>query len=60
MDTNARVRWLDAREQLRRQRVETWDREHAESAGEDRQPRRTRLEAVAEIVARASRSSETT
>jgi electron transport complex protein RnfC len=59
MEPNARVRWLDAREQLRRQRVESWDREHGESAGEDTRPRRTRLEAVAEIVARASRSPET-
>ena len=60
MEPNARVRWLDAREQLRRQRVESWDREHSEAAGEERQPQRRRLEAVAEIIARASRLPEAT
>jgi Na+-translocating ferredoxin:NAD+ oxidoreductase subunit C len=29
----ARVGWLDSREQLRRERVEGWEREHAEGAG---------------------------
>jgi electron transport complex protein RnfC len=55
MDPTARVRWLDAREQLRRQRVEAWDREHNGSAGIEPPPLRTRLEAVVEIVERASR-----
>jgi len=54
MEPNVRVRWLDAREQLRRQRVERWDREHNGSAGAE-PPLRTRLEAVVEIVERASR-----
>jgi electron transport complex protein RnfC len=60
MEPGARVRWLDAREQLRRQRVESWDREHGETAAEKRQPRPRRLEAIAEIIARASRAPETT
>jgi Na+-translocating ferredoxin:NAD+ oxidoreductase subunit C len=55
MEPAARVRWLDAREQLRRQRVERWDREHAESAGQEQLPLQKRLEAVVEIVERASR-----
>ena len=55
MQPHARVRWLDAREQLRRQRVERWDREHNGSAGVEPPPLRTRLEAVVEIVERASR-----
>jgi electron transport complex protein RnfC len=59
MDHVTRVRWLDAREQLRRQRVESWEREHG-SAGEEQRPERRRLEAVADIVARASRASEAT
>ena len=56
MDPAARVRWLDAREQLRRERVESWDREHSESAGKEQAPLQKRLEAVVEIVERASRS----
>jgi electron transport complex protein RnfC len=55
MEPTARVRWLDAREQLRRERVERWDREHAESAGAEPPPLRTRLEAVVEIIERAGR-----
>ena len=55
MAPTARVRWLDAREQLRRQRVESWDREHNGQAGAEPPPLRTRLEAVVEIVERASR-----
>ena len=61
MEPQARVRWLDAREQLRRQRVESWDREHGESGGaEPSSLIGRRLEAVAEIIARASRAPETT
>jgi Na+-translocating ferredoxin:NAD+ oxidoreductase subunit C len=55
MEPTARVRWLDAREQLRRSRVETWDRKHNGSVGAEPPPLRTRLEAVVEIVERASR-----
>ena len=55
MEPTARVRWLDAREQLRRERVERWDREHAESAGAEPQAFRARLEAVVKIIERASR-----
>ncbi len=51
MDQNARVRWLDGRELLRRQRVENWERGHSGSAGEE-QPLRKRLEAVVEVIAR--------
>jgi electron transport complex protein RnfC len=60
MDHDTRVRWLDAREQLRRQRVESWEREHSGGAGEEQQPQRRRLQAVADVVARASRASEAT
>jgi electron transport complex protein RnfC len=54
MEPGVRVRWLDAREQLRRERVESFDREHAESAGEP-PPQQRRLEGVKEIIERASR-----
>jgi electron transport complex protein RnfC len=53
MDHDARVRWLDGREELRRQGVESWERQHSGSAGEE-QPVRKRLEAVAEIIARVT------
>jgi electron transport complex protein RnfC len=56
MEPAARVLWLDAREQLRRQRVERWDREHGQSAGKEPAPLQKRLEAVVEIVDRVSRS----
>jgi electron transport complex protein RnfC len=59
MEPQVRVRWLDAREQLRRQRVESWDREHG-GGGAEVQPQARRLEAVAEIIARVSRAQETT
>src|SRR5262245_8670876 len=59
MEPAVRVRWLDAREHLRRQRVERWDREHNES-GLEPPPHRTRLEAVVEIIERASRVSAAT
>jgi electron transport complex protein RnfC len=58
MEPGDRVRWLDAREQLRRQRVEIFDREHAEGERENQRPQQQRLEAVAQIVARASRLAE--
>jgi electron transport complex protein RnfC len=60
MEPGTRVRWLDAREQLRRQRVESWDREHGQNGGAEPPPHQKRLEAVAEIIARASRAPETT
>jgi electron transport complex protein RnfC len=62
MDHDTRVRWLDAREQLRRQRVEIWEREHSDGAvsGEAQHSRRRRLEAVADVIARASRAPEVT
>ena len=53
MDQDTRVRWLDGRELLRRQRVESWEREHSGGAGEE-QPLRKRLEAVADVIARVS------
>ncbi len=58
MEPAARVSWLDAREQLRRQRVEGWEREHSEGAGgvKAQAPLQKRLEAVVEIVDRVSRS----
>jgi electron transport complex protein RnfC len=52
----ARVKWLDSREQLRRGRVDEWERSHAESAGAEPKPLQNRLEAVVEIVDRASRA----
>jgi electron transport complex protein RnfC len=55
MEPAARVRWLDTRERLRREHVDRFEREH--SLGEDASPRSRRLEAVAEIVARAGQSS---
>ena len=58
MEPSARVRWLDAREQLRRTRVESWQQSHV--AGEDPPSREKRLEAVADIVARAKRAPEET
>ena len=59
MDHEARVRWLDAREQQRRQRVERWEAAHgAVAAGE--QPQGQRLEAVAHVISRLSRSAEPT
>ncbi len=58
LDPDARVRWLDAREQLRRRRVERWEREHGGGADEAGVPPRQRLEAVADVVARASRAAE--
>jgi electron transport complex protein RnfC len=58
MDYEARVSWLDAREQLRRQRVESWERQHSGSAGEESPPQRGRLEGVADVIARVSRAAE--
>jgi electron transport complex protein RnfC len=59
MAPDARVRWLDGREQLRRQGVESWERQHSGSAGAvEEQPPRERLEAVAELIARV-RGEET-
>jgi electron transport complex protein RnfC len=55
MDHDTRGRWLDAREQVRRQRVERFEAEHGRGAGMEQRPPQERLEAVAEVVARASR-----
>lgn len=63
MSSETRVRWLDAREQLRRQRVERFEREHGGAGGSGAPAadvQRGRLEAVAEIVARVSRASGAT
>jgi electron transport complex protein RnfC len=57
MEPGARVRWLDARERLRREHVERWERDHAAGGSEDQAPRPRRLEAIAEIIARAGNSS---
>jgi electron transport complex protein RnfC len=66
LDHDTRVRWLDAREQLRRERVKRWEREHGGGAGAGAgdgdgggRPR-GRLEAVADVVARASRAPAAT
>jgi electron transport complex protein RnfC len=60
MDREARVRWIDARDQLRRQRIEGWEAEHGPGAGGAAKlpPLPQRLEAVADVVARVSRLSE--
>jgi electron transport complex protein RnfC len=61
MDQEARVRWIDAREQLRRQHIEGWEAEHEPGAGKELPPLAPlpqRLEAVADVVARVSRLSE--
>jgi electron transport complex protein RnfC len=60
MDHETRVSWLDAREQLRRTRVERWEREHNGSGGEEQPSPRARLEAVADVVAHVSRAPEAT
>jgi electron transport complex protein RnfC len=53
MHHDTRVRWLDSREQLRRQRVERFEREHERPANGQRPSQAARLQAVAELVARA-------
>ena len=60
MDHDARVRWLDAREQLRRQRVASWERRHSGSAGDEPPPQQRRLEGVADVIARVRRAAEAT
>ena len=50
MDHEARVRWFDAREQLRRRRVQHWEAEHGPGTEKEASPAR-RAEAVAEVVA---------
>ena len=61
MDHEALVNWFDAREQLRRQGAERWETEYGPStdAGKEQQPVRRRLEAVADVIARVNRLSET-
>ena len=51
MDLPARLDWLDAREQTRRQRVEAWEAEHEVAPGNEPQPGHC-AEAVAELIAR--------
>jgi len=61
MEPSARVRWLDAREQLRRTRVDSFQRRHggaSASIGEDQRPRQARLTAVADVIARAKSLSK--
>jgi electron transport complex protein RnfC len=63
MDHDTRVRWLDNREQLRRQRVDRFERKHERSTAEERSPLQRRLEAVADVIVRARRvrpATETT
>jgi electron transport complex protein RnfC len=52
MQHDTRVRWLDSREQLRRQRVERFEREHETPAREQPAPA-ARLRALAVVIARA-------
>jgi electron transport complex protein RnfC len=58
MDHDARVRWLDAREQLRRQRVSSWEHRHSGSAADEPLSQGRRLQGVAEVIARVSREGE--
>lgn len=58
MDHEDRVRWFDAREQLRRQGVERWEAEHGPVVDREQQPARRRLEAVADVIAQVNRLSE--
>lgn len=62
MDHDALARWFDARQELRRQRVESWEAEHRSSAGAGSEPHaaRRRLEAVADVITRVNRLSEPT
>ena len=56
MDHEARIRWIDEREQLRRERVQLWQAEHGISAGDEEQQRpvRQRSEAVVDVIARTN------
>jgi electron transport complex protein RnfC len=58
MQPEARVRWLDTREQLRRTRIEGFERRHG--GGGEAPPRQQRLEALADVVERASRLTTAT
>ncbi|MEO8464560.1 MAG: electron transport complex subunit RsxC [Gammaproteobacteria bacterium] len=58
LDLPARARRLDTREQLRRERVARWEREHGE-AGVEPLPFKSRLEAVADLIARAREATKT-
>jgi electron transport complex protein RnfC len=60
MDHDERVRWLDAREQLRRQRVDHFEQLHSSSPGAEPPPQRQRLETVADLIERMSRTLEAT
>jgi len=53
LSLDARARRLDAREQLRRQRVERWEHEHGAGAGGEPPSLKARLEAVSDVIARA-------
>jgi H+/Na+-translocating ferredoxin:NAD+ oxidoreductase subunit C len=55
MGLDARVRWFDQRERLRRERVERFEAAHAEDAPQAPPPLRQRLEAAADVIARVSR-----
>ena len=50
LSVDARARRLDAREKLRREHVASWEQEHQE--GGEPPPLKSRLEAVAEVIAR--------
>jgi electron transport complex protein RnfC len=60
MDHDERVRWLDTREQQRRERVDDFEHLHSGNAGAEPPPQRQRLEAVAELIARIGRAMEAT
>ena len=58
MDHDARVRWIDAREQSRHQRVQRWEAEHEPDVRKESRPTSERLEAVVDVIARVNRSSD--
>jgi electron transport complex protein RnfC len=62
MDHEALVDWFDAREQRRREGAQRWETEHGPDTDtrKEQPPARRRLEAVADVIARVNRLSETT
>ena len=59
MDQQARIRWFDTRDQLRRQRVARWESEHDPGVRSDGSPVQ-RAEALAEVIERVSGLPEST
>lgn len=58
MDIDARVRWLDAREQRRLDHVQAWTNAHDPEAANEQSPKEVRLEAVSEVIDRVRGAPE--